>query len=1083
MLNDNLDLRVATATGEDDGNEQDFLELRISEYLVFLFALDTYFRYLEEIGVGADDLSGKGLAMLRILDRLHLENLRSFLGTNLTNRGSIKMLEVALRKPPTSRGAAERALRLRTILSRGGTATVRHVFGTSIKSRRKVLDAIEASMVDESDVAMAKFAAIMLRNKRLEKWISVASNRVEPVVPMAVNPIQEASKVIATQSGQLLLTQIAKDSAPSSENAVEGTIRQDVKIQSVEQDATDTARKSLQKSGQEDTVITRSEAIGIAAAVAAAAAGDPENQQNLPPSLKGLDPEQRAAVLTDGKVLVAAGAGSGKTHSLTARLAYLVQDKNVSPNRIMAIAFNTKAATEIRERVASRVGDDVMKQMNIGTMHAMFRKFVCDYGTPEQKSALTTWLMVPGRGSAPTGQMRRAPSPAAFNGYMARVWKECMGSDPPRRASMVIQAWIMNDISPQEAKLQARPDMKDVAEWYEWQQGFKGAIRGWQPPCSSNPKAMKIWGEFLSRWRDNGRARLGDFSDMIVMTRDLLRDNPGVRKRIQGMFDHILVDESQDLNYVQHAIVAMLTEHIGDGSDGKSVWMVGDEIQAIYRFQGARPELFGQFHNKDGWVTKSIATNYRCLPEILEFANNLMSQHPKHIPVTSRPDPNKPLGQASIVLAEPGSHAEGALETVESIKQDIDAGSDVSDYAVLTRTNMEINDFETACIVNGVPYTRKGSTSFLKSPETVAVMSYMDLVCGTDFEKMQKSLAEILNKPNRFFLRAGEAETIVSDMIDDRARRLGVSRKNVNPMDLFDEDGVRDFVRAFDPRGYKQNWQINAAVELYRELGRSIQGMRTMVERGTVTNIATGKDEVYTTDNLITDILNIPGLSERGKPPTRLIDQLMPQGSADEEADDPELQEEENKKPLGNVAFLYKIAQADEEARIPRRFKAKLDSLNEAAKDLRMDADEWNRSQAALPPSERKAIPAVTLSTVHSMKGAQFPNVTVVMAKGVFPFEPRPVPGEDALPIEDQERLAKERELEFLTERQLAYVALTRAGKSLTVLAPKVNAYGKSSNGRSTFIHEAGLKVGQNVEGKNGPSSEDETLTYDRRVV
>jgi superfamily I DNA/RNA helicase len=207
----------------------------------------------------------------------------------------------------------------------------------------------------------------------------------------------------------------------------------------------------------------------------------------------------------------------------------------------------------------------------------------------------------------------------------------------------------------------------------------------------------------------------------------------------------------------------------------------------------------------------------------------------------------------------------------------------------------------------------------------------------------------------------------------------------------------------------------------------------------------------------------------------------MPAASMqEEEADDPSGDEEEEAKkaPIGNVQFLFQIAQPktehpDEDPSNPLNFKAHIDGLANDAKDLRVDLDAWSVAQSKLDPSKRTSPPCVVLSTVHSVKGAQWNNTTVVMAAGVFPMAPRKKKNEDQLTDEQRAALAAKREAEFLTERQLAYVAMTRAAKGLTVVCPDKSVYGRDA-GTSIFVSEAGLNIGQNVAGKNDPTPSDE---------
>ena len=1055
---------------------EDVGELEVVEWIILLLAYDTYVRTLKEktgIQDPSDPTLAKGHTLLRTLNSTRGDEFHGFLLEHMPTDNMKKMLARAFRLGTSRSTLPKQALQIRTILSRGGASTLRKIFKSN-RAINEIRTAMDSSCLEDGPQALDKFAVITIKNMRIRTWIATAaqvagSGSFQDAVSAAATATQDDAHALA-------LTHARGAAAPPlSEESHQAATDRTSQTTLVETVATEAAKKALTVSGKPDVPPTRSEVIGIATAATVAA-----KAQTVPETLAGLDAEQVDAALTDGRVLVMAGAGSGKTTTLTARVAYLVKDKKANPGRIMAISFNRKAAREIKERIGARVGDDVLSHMHVGTMHGMFRKFVVEHGTPEEKAALTTWLMTtPSKKGGEEQRPGRAPSPSAFSGYMSRIWKECFNRDPPKRGKNIIQAWVMNDVTPEQAKANAHTEeQRQLAEWYTWTLGFKGVERNWQPPCvRSNFKAGKQWGEFLAKWRDNGKARLGDFSDMILLFRDLLVRNPEVRKKIQGMFDHILVDEAQDLNLVQHQIIDLMAEHIGDGSDGRSEWLVGDEVQSINRFVGARPELLTQFHGKSGWKTKSIKTNYRCLPEIVEHANQLMTHHERGVPMEARPDATKNRGEASIVVQSPPTHAAGALTVVSQIKQDVDSGIPLEDHAILTRTNMEQNDFETACIIQGIPYARKGGTSFLKSPETITVMSYVNLAVGQDFSRMQKSLIEVLNKPNRFYLRAGESERIITEVVETRARIRNVSVDTINPIDLFDREGIQLFINVMDPSRRWEGWKVKATVEELENLGRSLRGMRQTVADGKTYDRFSGKEKAYSTQDLFGDILAIQGVPEqRGSQPPTLRDVLMPrQSSHEEESDAPaDPDDDPSKKPVGNVEFLFQIAQPDPEhpdtdPSDPKKFKARIDKLAVGARDLRVDLDRWDFEQQKLPPNERKSPPCVTLSTIHSVKGAQWKNTTVVMAKGVFPFEPKPDPNEETLPPEVQAEIQKERDAEFRTERQLAYVAMTRAAKNLTIVCPAKSVYGRDA-GPSVFVSEAGLMQGQNVSGKNDPT-------------
>lgn len=1083
-------VRRVMAEDTDLDSDKAVEELVIADYVIFLLALDTYMRYLVE-RFGTSDVNDKvltsGLMLLRAAERRHLDAVATYLKGHLASPASIKMLEAAIRPPPSQKGAARRAMLLRTVLSRGGTATMRAVFDDSSKARKEVKEAIEASILDDEDAALERFSAITLRNKRLEAWIDTASDAAKPGSNV-LNEVQVATKSTSEDVREMLKERIQQDSDTATDATVSSVDKQNTTLAVVEQDATATAKKVLNKTNVEDKLLTRSEVIGVAKAVAMAVVTDPELPANIPPTLRGLDAEQLSAAMAMGKVIVAAGAGSGKTHTLTSRLSYLVQELGVSPSRIMACTFNKKAAEEISERVSARLGAKVADEMTLGTMHSVFRGLVSKYGNDLERGAMGRWQM-PDRAAKAGPRESSAPTAGQMAGFMARIWKECYGKEAPRGASNVIQNWLMNDITPDQASadmpmnLDSNPDTnegqehrKDTVEWYRWYLGFKGALGlQWNPDCvRGNEKAGAQWGTFLDKHRNGRNARLGTFDDMIIMARDILRRSPSARKEAQSFFDHIAIDEAQDLNEVQHQIIEMMSEHIKGDDPKKSLFLVGDEIQSINAFAGARPELFTRFGKNPDWKIKNITTNRRCLPEIVEMANTMMADHPRGLPMQARPDPSKPRGAASIVVSTPFDHTQGAMDRIGQIARDVEAGAPLSNYAVLVRNNIELNDYETACIINRIPYHRKGTSSFLKAPETIKVMSYFNLVVGQDFERMQRSLIEVFNRPKRFFLKGGQDEALVRQAIEKRARKMGISEKAVNPLELFDDEGLKVFIDLMDPGESWPSWRVSNAREQLENLADNLRNMRKQVDDGyTLTRLGEKKD--YTTQDLLGDILAIEGAPEKfGQAPPTLRQDLLPGASfSEEEADDPDAEKEKH-EPIGNVQFLYKIAEprdkndADNPSK-PRNFKAYIDKLAVDSRDLRVDVEEWSQAQKKLPADQRTGAPCVVLSTVHKVKGAQWKDTTVVMAGGVFPN--RRTTDQNITDSDDPEAQGTPGR-EFLTERQLAYVAFTRAAENLTVICPSINVYGRRAGGNGElpiFAREAQLRVGQNVAGKPDP--------------
>lgn len=1071
--------------------EEPLGELQVAEYIIFLLALDTYIRYVEEATKQedpTDEVIAKGIRLLRTADS-ELESVKGFLDSQLPSATHKRMLGkyMALRATGPE-GVGRRALGLRTLLNRGGAATMRAVFETN-RALKQVREAVAASMMDDADAALDLFAKLTFRNTRLKGWIELAAQTaVSGALP--ANVVEAGAKEAQDQKAEILnqgIQQLAASGADASKQAQEA---QTEKLVQVQQEAEAAARQAMEQAGEPDEPLTKSETVGVAVAAAVAAISDPSNPQNIPDPLRKLDDEQRAAALTDGRVLVAAGAGAGKSTTLVSRVSYLVSDRRVLPSRILATSFNTKAANELKEKIGRAAGGEALQQMSVGTMHSLFRRFIGEYGSKEERTAMGLT-----RGGS-NGFIQGGGSVART---VQKMWAECF--PPKERPTPKLKnmlkyksQWSGNNITPAQARANARKrEEADAADWYDLYEGLKGAVPGWEPPCEGKAKdavedehreKLDAWrrrggrGEppkkrgttfetFLARSRP-GDERLGDFDDMLTIFRDILKREEGVRKAVQKMFDHIMVDECQDLNQVQHDIIEMMSEHISDGADGKSLWAVGDDKQSIYAFRGARPELFTGLHGKEGWKTRMIKTNYRCEPEIVDAANKLISHNSGQIPMEARPSPAKSKGVGSIRVETPEDEADAALTAVEEIKRSLDVpGANVSDFAVLCRTNAELNSYETACIIRGIPYARKGASSFLGSPETKAFLSYVQLATGDDFSKMQKSLGEVLNRPNRFFLSPDAAMQAVEEALSEYARKTGQSLKNVNPMAALRTNEFVDLL-AFKVTKVRSGFKFDKAVERIEEMAQGIDSMQ-----------ANSSQPGYTTKDMFEEILAMRGQASAVDPDTGrsvFIEQTFRESlqvelrDASGDDDDTDEEEEDSTKGLGNISFLFKLAEVDptdpmdieQSPGMPNGFKAKMERYANKARDLRIDLTKWDKEQQALPPERRSPAPGVYLGTVHSVKGAQWPTTFVQMPKGKFPFEPKPKPGE---PPPDPEEMQEQLE----GERRLAYVALTRAAKNLTVICP--SSVGGKAAGVSPFVDEADLTLGENVAKAGTPAA------------
>src|SRR5688572_7676550 len=683
--------------------DDDIGELEVAEYLVLLLAVGTYAGYVEDqSGAEAnDDHSRKGVTLIRLADNSYGDRIRDFLIEKLSRDVSKAAVKRSFNVRVTSvEHVGRRGITIRSALDRGGAAVLKAVF-ESPRARREVQSSILAAKVGEPGEAFAAYASVPLRNARIKAWIREAQEIVGTGL-VVKNPVDSAAAVAAEHVKALKEQNIAEDGTTGVEEAQEARDAREGTLEALQSEATEAARTALEISGEPDVPPTKSEVVGIATAAAAAAAASAMNSSNVPESLRRLDPEQRAAAMTDGRVLVAAGAGAGKSTTLVSRVKYLVDERGVNPSRVLVSSFNKKAADELKTKIGKSIGGERAKDMQVGTLHGLFKGAITKYGTAEEQG------MFRGKTSILTG--------STISTAVNRLWRKCFAQDqgdgtmkdaeaPSAKQMLMFKTkWSGNGITPAMAKEKATNSAtQQAAQWYEMYEGLKGSIKGWRPSCVGKAEASREYDNFLKKNRlvrdKQGReyyARLGDFDDMITVFLDILKRNPEVRKRAQAAFDHVMIDECQDLNETQNSVLELLTEHIGDGADGKSFWMVGDDKQSIYAFRGARPDIFTERNGKPGWTTRMIRTNYRCAPEIVSAANKLIANNPDQIPMEANAAPGRAAGEVSILADVYPDEASTALSVASSIKRIWDGDTDISDNAILCRTNKELNSYETA---------------------------------------------------------------------------------------------------------------------------------------------------------------------------------------------------------------------------------------------------------------------------------------------------------------------------------------------------------------------------------------------------
>ncbi len=645
------------------------------------------------------------------------------------------------------------------------------------------------------------------------------------------------------------------------------------------------------------------------------------------PLLQHLNPEQRAAVaLPAGNALILAGAGSGKTRVLTTRIAWLLQTGQVSPGGILAVTFTNKAAKEMTARLTAMLPVNV-RGMWIGTFHGLCNRLLRAH-----------WKLA---GLPSTFQILDTQDQLSA---IKRLMKQYAVDDerfPAKQTQWFIAGAKEDGLRPRDVEIRSDDDRKKVElyQLYEEQCQREGVV---------------------------------DFSELMLRSYELLRDNDPIREHYQRRFRHILIDEFQDTNRLQYAWIKMLSGNIVDGTfipGENSVIAVGDDDQSIYAFRGARvgnmADFVREFH-----VTHQVKLeqNYRSFSNILDSANELISHNKKRLGKNLRTDQGP--GEPVRVYESTSDFAE-AQWMVEEMRQLVRDGFDRKEMAVLYRSNAQSRVIETALFNAAVPYRVYGGLRFFERAEIKHALAYLRLLENKDDDT---SFLRVVNFPPRGI----GARTI--EQLQDAARAAGKSMHDaVGAVSGKAGSNLTGFVAKIDVlREHTQGISLREIIDLVLDHSGLIEHYKA--DREGADRIENLEELVNAAESFVTqegfghDAVALPidelrqSLVSQGLDPNRpVIDEPLA----------PDSETGETLSPL--AAFLTHAA---------------LESGDNQAKTGQ---------------------DAVQLMTVHAAKGLEFDCVFITgMEEGLFPHENS---------MNDYESLEE--------ERRLAYVAITRARKRL----------------------------------------------------
>lgn len=645
--------------------------------------------------------------------------------------------------------------------------------------------------------------------------------------------------------------------------------------------------------------------------------------------LESLNPQQREAVTkTEGPVLILAGAGSGKTRVITVRIAYLIAEKQVPPYNILAVTFTNKAAGEMRERVnAILQGKKLQSAPLVTTFHSLcvrilrqdiehlqegYSKFFTIYDTDDS----------------------------------LKVIKACIkdiGFDdkqlPPRQ--------VLNAISSSKNRGE---DFEMYASRVEYTDERRAAIA----------RVFRLYEERLNN------ANALDFDDLLIKTVRLLRASQETREKYNEKFKYILVDEYQDTNPLQLAMIKYLTEK------QQNICVVGDDAQSIYGFRQAdiRNILEFEQHYPKAKVIM-LEQNYRSTQTILDVADAVIKNN------QNRKD--KKLWTANKggekIYYYQAFDSDGEARFVASKIEDHVRKNGKEKIAVLYRTNAQSRVFEEALRRNRIEYNIVGGFSFYERAEIKDVIAYLKIALNP-FDDI--ALLRVINTPPRGFGKTS------LDELHFRAKDFGVS--------LWETIAI-----VADEKNKQPKNLTPRALESLRNFKKLVEKLQQKVS------------EAAQTERAVTEVV-IAAIEDTG------YANMLRTENSDESA-----ARLENLEELVNAAVDYD-RQEEEGLR---------DFIDHAA--LTSDTDKFDRNAA------------VTLMTVHSAKGLEFPVVFLVgLEDGIFPH---------SRSMNDPNELEE--------ERRLAYVAITRAKHILYVThSMRRRVYGEEMAAEpSQFLNEMPLDL------------------------
>lgn len=418
--------------------------------------------------------------------------------------------------------------------------------------------------------------------------------------------------------------------------------------------------------------------------------------------LENLNDVQREAVIrTEGPALVVAGAGSGKTRVLTYRIAHLLK-QGVKPSTILALTFTNKAAGEMKERIASVVGQSMARYLWMGTFHSVFARIL-------------------------RMEHEAVGYPADYTIYDA--------ADARNLIKTIIKDFGLDDKTYRPGVVANRISMSKNNLVTPGAYDQNREIREYDRSILM-PKISEIYREYAKRCRISHAM---DFDDLLLITNILFRDHPEILEKYQKHFDYVLVDEYQDTNYAQYLIVQKLA------AIHQNICVVGDDAQSIYSFRGARIENILNFQRDyPSHKVFKLEQNYRSTQTIVNAANSIIAHNERQI--RKKIYSEKEEGSLIRVIQALTDNEEGFRVATLIAETQLRDHFRYEDYAILYRTNAQSRIFEESLRRVSIPYKIFGGLSFYQRKEIKDLLAYFRVIINRNDNEAVK---RIINYPAR----------------------------------------------------------------------------------------------------------------------------------------------------------------------------------------------------------------------------------------------------------------------------------------------------------------------------------------------